>query len=238
MPEKGLHEYIDVAYGNNKIELTEQNEKFDTFLLNGGILLQPSLSSGTCFSPYLNIAATVTYSNITIFPNSDSMTSLQAKNLAYNSENPSYGFEAICSPGFLFKYSDLLVMLYGQSIFQYESGDYFQYRKLFDGIGMLYNSAALPYSYGFGVGLDIQQKLQEKIDIGISVETKILFNQTQSYMDEGYENGKYTVQTKEGGVTFKMSAIKLEPYVDYNHLRVSLSKSFNGPIFVCLAYRW
>jgi len=234
-PKKGFHPHFGVSYGDKQEYSDASYETLQSFMVNTGVLFQPSLESDTIIGPFYNINVSGSFSQIMINPDADTVNLLRENNIENIGGKSSFSFETVFQPGFLFKYNKILGSAYIQGIVKYEYGDYYNFRKEIDGIGNIYNIANSPFIYGFGYGTDFQIGVLEYCDIGISFETESLFNKTQSVNYSSLQDNKVISYKND---TYRFSVYSYEPYIEYKNMRYSIKISTTGVTNFTVTYRF
>ena len=209
------------------------------------MLLQPSLLNDKSTGFYFGATVSGSFAEYYLEPDYFSKQKLDA--LQINYAKPFENFE-VCgklTPGITFKQNNSLFSLFLEGIVTQENGEYYDFRKETDGKGNLYNLAYYANSYGYGGGVDFQVKTDRDIAFGVAFEAYTLYNKSQSYLDESVvirnwsEIMFHSVKANTDDATQLINYVnyQVSPYVDYKHIRFSISAYQFGSVKLNVMYR-
>lgn len=239
IPKKGFHPYVSASYSDKQGigSIRESNETFHSESITTGCYYQPSLEEQNVFKSFYNLC--LSGNSITYKPR---VTQDQSKEISLNNINcdnsfTDFSLALVGKPGFLVKRTNRLLSAYLIGLIQYENGDYSRFRKKVDQIDLLYNLSSNNFSFGFGYGVNAQYGRIGKCDLGISFEETSLFNRTQS-VSYSYITNDSDVVLSDDGDTYRKTVFKIEPYIDYKHIRFSTSFNSSEKISYQVTYRF
>lgn len=243
IPQKGFHPSIGVSVGNGEPAPFNNSYRYINFGLNGGLLYQTSLEKETSIGYFASANAFLDYSGISFNPDYDSRDkmSLEEEKL-FSNKTDAFTSEICFRGGLIGKLPFGTLAFYGQGFAQYETGQYYVFRKKVDNIGNYYNLSTEQSTLGYGFGADLCLGQISDFNIGILYEINYVFMESESfestYIDD-YEDlyGSYITKLSEDGKNFMLENNKIECYLEQDNTRVSLAMTAYDST-ISLTYRW
>jgi hypothetical protein len=250
VPDPGFHPYLGLSAGMTNNTTSEIFFSTDTrsFLsknlsLDAGLLFQPDLRKDYAIGFLGALNANGMYSSCSIDWNGIDITELpQGEKDLMSEKSSDFTSEINARVGVVGKIKMITLAAYVCGFTDYETGEYYNYRKKIDGIEYFYNKSSKQVSCGYGLGFDLSLGEIDRYDFGINYEIRSLYARSQTYKssEESHDtsgSAAYSVITADGGVEMTWDQMKIEPYVDYEHIRISCALNANNITF-CATYRW
>lgn len=239
MPDKGLHPYASGSFSHKSVieDREDSIEGLRMGTLTVGVNYHKNLENSIRFTPFFG--GSVSGSIVSYNPRflKKEYEAIQSHSIAYDRDLIDYSVDVQGKTGLLIRLNKFLYSLYGIGICRYEDGAYASLRRKIDGIQRMYNVVDNPWSYGYGLGIDIQMGHARDFDFGLNMEAITMYNRIQSISSD-YLDGDSDVPTKEEGDVFTFFSAAFSPYIDYRHMRVSVSFGFDDITTVSLAWRF
>lgn len=223
-PYGGLHPYASASF-SAKSEIDDREESIEDFragTVTVGLNYHDELEKRTAFVPF--VGGALSGSIVSYDPRflENEYEAIQAESIDADGDFIDYSVEIVVKPGLLLKLHRFLASVYCIGIGRYEDGPYASLRNDLDGIEDMYNLADNAWSYGFGIGEDIQFGTPGSFDVGLNGEITTMFNRTQSISSE-YLEGDSDARVVAGGDAFSHSSFTFGPYIDFRHWRCSIT---------------
>lgn len=220
----GLHPYASASFSDkSETDNREESiEEFKTGTVTVGLNYHESLEDRIVFVPF--IGGSLSGSVVSYDPRflEDEYAAIRARPIDIDGDLLDYSAELVFKPGLLLKLRRILMSVYFIGVGRYEDGAYASLRRDLDGIEDMYNLADNPWSYGYGLGYDIQFGTPDSFDVGLFWEATTMYNRTQSVSRE-YLDGTSETVLAPGGDGYSHGTFSFGPYFDYGHWRISLT---------------
>ncbi len=245
----GIHPYIGLSAGNShdSSPLSTNNIAFESSNLgvHAGILYSPSLEERHDGGAFFSVGARGLYSVCKTDPRYSTDVVIDQETLnALTTNTSDISAEVIVRGGGIIRMSRVSLAGYMGVFGDYESGEYRDFRSDVDGVGNCYNRSSKLWSFGSAIGIDLAFGVADKFAFGVVAEGRNYIMRSQTYDkeipaeddDDPYFT-RYTVITKEGGSPQTAMLLKVEPYMDIQHMRVACAFSSNN-VTLSTTYRW
>lgn len=238
-PDAGWHPYASAVYFDKQL-LSDLYSSADTLIggsLTAGFNLHKGFDADNAISPYLGAAISASVLHYTPYFTEQQYAAFETRGINVTRPVLDYSAEVSIKPGITFFMNNLLNSYYLIGLIEYENGDYAALRKRADGVENAYNLVDNAFSFGFGVGGDIQVGRIKEADIGFNVEYCFVFNKTQS-VPYAFIESNIMDRPSLGGEMHRYSSIRYGPYIDYESLRVALLFTDKDTFSFQLSYRF
>lgn len=235
---KGLHPYVSASFSDKSgtLDREESIEDFKVGTVTVGLNYHESLEDRIEFAPFLggSISGSVVSYNPQFLD--EEYEAIRARSIDVDGDIIDYSAEILVKPGFLLKLRKVLMSAYFIGVCRYENGEYASLRRDLDGVEQMYNLADNDWSYGCGLGYDIQFGTPDSFDVGLVWEMTTMFNRTQSVSSE-YLMGSDVPALVPGGDEYSQLSLTFGPYFDYRHWRISVTKGISDISTVKVVWR-
>lgn len=227
-PEGGWHPYASAGYFDKQLlsDLYSSAETYRGGTLSAGIVYHNDLEESKLFHPFIQAGLSTSLLNYTPYFTEEQYIAFESQGIVFDWPLLDYSIECAVKPGFTLGSKNLLNSYYVILAAEYENGDYASTRKKVDGIENTFNLVDNEFSFGFGLGADIQAGSVREFDIGCNLEFCSMINKTQSVPYSFIENN-ITGRRSYGGEFHRYSSFKYGIYADYKKLRVSVMMTDN-----------
>jgi hypothetical protein len=245
----GFHPYMGISAGtsHDSSPLSTNNVAFESSNLgvHAGILYSPSLEERHDGGAFVSVGARGVYSLCKTDPRYSTDVVIDEETLnALTTNTSDISAEVIVRGGGIIRMSRVTLAGYMGVFGNYEGGEYRDFRSDVDGMGNCYNRSSRVWSFGSAIGIDLAFGAADKFAFGVVAEGRNYVMQSQTYEkeilaedDDDMYFTSYTVITKEGGSQQLETLIKVEPYMDIQHMRVACAFSPNN-VTLSTTYRW
>lgn len=239
LPGRGLHPYVGAGVSDTKGYQASRDsiENASSLSLSAGFNWHDSIEESRLALPFFGLS--LSGSAVSYDPRflDEERASIEEAGIDISGDHLDYSAELGAKAGLLLRFHWLLVSTYFQGTVKYEDGSYASLRRKLDGTGTIYNLVDNPWTYGYSLGVDVQGGTADKWAIGFNFSIATVFNETQSvsmeYIEENVDS-----PFSNGSDYYRSTIVSFGPYIDYRHLRLSVSLIDVSSVAAQIAWRF